>query len=62
MHSGCCYDGSNEFTDDVFQNAAMGIQAGDNNENCCSAESKVDRDVFFKSYSSGHQLGRLQCS
>jgi len=28
MHLGCCYDGSNEYTDDVFENAAIGLQAG----------------------------------
>lgn len=46
MHQGCCYDGSNEYTDDVFENAAIGIQAGDNSVGCCSAETKVDRDIF----------------
>jgi hypothetical protein len=46
MHQGCCYDGSNEYTDDVFENAAVGIQAGDNTVGCCSAETKVDRDTF----------------
>jgi hypothetical protein len=46
MHQGCCYDGSNEYSDDVFENAAIGIQAGDNTVGCCSAETKVDRDTF----------------
>jgi Concanavalin A-like lectin/glucanases superfamily/Pectate lyase superfamily protein/Fibronectin type III domain/Abnormal spindle-like microcephaly-assoc'd, ASPM-SPD-2-Hydin len=46
MHLGCCYDGSNEYTDNVFENAAIGIQAGDNTVGCCSAETKVDRDTF----------------
>ena len=46
MHQGCCYDGSNEYTDNVFENAAIGIQAGDNSTSCCSAETKVDRDTF----------------
>ncbi len=46
MHQGCCYDGSNEYTDDVFENAAIGLQAGDNTVGCCSAETKVDRDIF----------------
>jgi hypothetical protein len=46
MHQGCCYDGSNEYSDDVFENAAIGLQAGDNTVGCCSAETKVDRDTF----------------
>jgi len=46
MHQGCCFDGSNEFTDDVFENAAIGIQAGDMTVNCCSGDSKVERDTF----------------
>ena len=46
MHQGCCYDGSNEYTDDVFENAAIGLQAGNNIAGCCSAETKVDRDTF----------------
>ncbi len=46
MHLGCCYDGSNEYTDDVFENAAIGLQGGDNAVGCCSAETKVDRDTF----------------
>jgi hypothetical protein len=46
MHLGCCYDGSNEYSDNVFENAAIGIQAGDNTVGCCSAETKVDRDTF----------------
>ncbi len=56
MHQGCCYDGSNEYTDDVFENAAIGIQAGDNTVNCCSAETKVDRDTFLNLNQAGISL------
>jgi hypothetical protein len=56
MHQGCCYDGSNEYTDDVFENAAIGIQAGDNTVGCCSAETKVDRDTFANLTESGISL------
>jgi uncharacterized protein YjdB len=56
MHQGCCYDGSNEYTDDVFENAAIGIQAGDNTVGCCSAETKVDRDTFANLTKAGISL------
>lgn len=56
MHKGCCYDGSNEYTDDVFQNAAIGIQGGDNTVGCCSAETKISRDVFSNLTTAGINL------
>ena len=56
MHQGCCYDGSNEYTDDVFENAAIGLQAGDNTVGCCSAETKVDRDTFANLTKAGISL------
>ena len=56
MHQGCCYDGSNEYTDDVFENAAIGFQAGDNTVGCCSAETKVDRDTFANLTKAGISL------
>ena len=56
MHLGCCYDGSNEYSDDVFENAAIGIQAGDNTVGCCSAETKVDRDTFVNLNMAGISL------
>jgi hypothetical protein len=56
MHQGCCYDGSNEYSDDVFENAAIGIQAGDNTVGCCSAETKVDRDTFANLTEAGISL------
>jgi hypothetical protein len=56
MHKGCCYDGSNEYSDDVFENAAIGIQAGDNTVGCCSAETKVDRDTFANFTKAGISL------
>ena len=56
MHQGCCYDGSNEYSDDVFENAAVGIQAGDNSAGCCSAETKVDRDTFANMTKAGISL------
>ena len=56
MHQGCCYDGSNEYSDDVFENAAVGIQAGDNSAGCCSAETKVDRDTFANMTEAGISL------
>jgi hypothetical protein len=56
MHQGCCYDGSNEYSDDVFENAAIGLQAGDNTVGCCSAETKVDRDTFANLTKAGISL------
>jgi hypothetical protein len=56
MHLGCCYDGSNEYSDNVFENAAIGIQAGDNTVGCCSAETKVDRDTFVNLNMAGISL------
>jgi Concanavalin A-like lectin/glucanases superfamily/Fibronectin type III domain/Pectate lyase superfamily protein/Abnormal spindle-like microcephaly-assoc'd, ASPM-SPD-2-Hydin len=56
MHQGCCYDGSNEYSDDVFENAAIGLQAGDNTAGCCSAETKVDRDTFANLTKAGISL------
>jgi hypothetical protein len=56
MHQGCCYDGSNEYSDDVFENAAIGLQAGDNTVGCCSAETKVDRDTFVNLDKAGISL------
>jgi hypothetical protein len=56
MHQGCCYDGSNEYTDNVFENAGIGIQAGDNTVGCCSAETKVDRDIFANLTKAGISL------
>ncbi len=56
MHQGCCYDGSNEYTDNVFENAAIGLQAGDNAVGCCSAETKVDRDTFTNLTKAGISL------
>ncbi len=56
MHQGCCYDGSNEYSDNVFENAAIGIQAGDNTVGCCSAETKVDRDTFANLTGAGISL------
>jgi hypothetical protein len=56
MHKGCCYDGSNEYSDDIFENAAIGIQAGDNTAGCCSAETKVDRDIFVNLTQAGISL------
>jgi len=56
MHQGCCYDGSNEYSDDIFENAAIGIQAGDNTVGCCSAETKVDRDIFSNFTKAGISL------
>jgi hypothetical protein len=56
MHQGCCYDGSNEYSDNVFENAAIGLQAGDNTAGCCSAETKVDRDMFANLTKAGISL------
>jgi hypothetical protein len=56
MHLGCCYDGSNEYTDNVFENAGIGLQAGDNTVGCCSAETKVDRDTFANLTEAGISL------
>lgn len=56
MHQGCCYDGSNEYADDIFENAFIGLQAGDNTVGCCSAETKVDRDTFVNLSQAGISL------
>ncbi len=56
MHQGCCYDGSNEYSDNVFENAAIGLQAGDDTVGCCSAETKVDRDIFVNLTKAGISL------
>jgi len=56
MHQGCCSDFENEFTDDVFENAAIGIQAGDGTVFCCSADSKVERDTFANLTNAGISL------
>ena len=51
------YAGSNEYSDDVFENAAIGLEAGDNSAFCgCTAETKVDRDTFANMTKAGMSL------
>src|SRR5208283_5413458 len=51
------YAGSNEYSDDVFENAAIGLEAGDNSAFCgCTAETKVDRDTFTNMTKAGISL------